>query len=188
MNLYIAGLPNSGTTYVAHLLQAAGLNFGSVYWPNPKLRRKGMEPESVRAWYLQMFLTEFGTAEPSEAMFTYSGRDAYIEQHPPPPPPENLKLPDFNVHRLHDHYKPETILKVVRPADGWVESMRVNRGTPENLARRLYSWVVERWPNGPEIRFPDCVFDRDYTVETLAPWADVTTAWQDLTVPKWVTA
>lgn len=185
MNLFVGGLPNSGTTFVAHVLKQAGFDFSDDVWPHD-LKRKGMEWLPARRWQLTMF-QRLGVSEPSERVlsFTDPEREEYWRQYPPPAdPPPCLKLPDFNIHRLDRYYKPESIVKVVRPFDSWQRSMRTQRPVQDvDLLHEVYTHTLDALP-GRTVGFPDCVYDP--TLISAVVDHDITEAHRLVVKPEWV--
>ena len=195
MDLFVAGLPNSGTTHVAHLLQQAGCDFGSDVWPH-SLHRKGMEWLPVRDWYLRMFDVFMGGPDPGDAIFTmdWQTRRLYWQECPPPvEPPPCLKVPDFGIHRLDVYYHPEVVLRVVRPKAGWVSSMtkwRPGCRGMDGFLGEVYDMVTATQPADLTVEWPRCVRDVDYLVGALCGLVErdaLLDAFRRVTKPEWVT-
>lgn len=186
--MFVTGLPGSGTTWVFAVLEALGMDAGDdVVWSSG---RKGGEFRLLRDYSLELHGWLLGHVEPESAPWPFDDirRRDWIDTHPLPDLPELVKSPGWGVCRLYEEYEVRSVL-VVRPMDGWLESLYVNRRTMNHFdADRLgcaATAAVERMRGTVDVvlEWPRALHDPAYMSRTLG--VDVS-AGVHVTNPEWV--
>lgn len=190
--MYVTGLPNSGTTYVAHVLAETGMDTGEpVHWSSPK---KGLEWVPLRNYNAALIQHLIGDLElmPGATKVNESKRLEWVRANPIPGDiPKLVKVPDYGITRLYEFVDVGPVVLVVRPVEGWVTSMMSQRPTVNQRFTRdqlgvEYQRAVNRMMLDADlvVEFPRAVFDVEYF--SAAVGVDVSEAHEKVTDESFV--